>query len=54
MQRWKEYCEELCNYVINVDEKVLEELNGRTDRGKEEGHCITESEVRAAICTFNS
>ena len=39
---------------INIDEKVTEELNGRTDRSKEKERCILENEVRAAIAMCNS
>ena len=35
-ENWKEYCDELYNNDINVDEIAPNELKQRTDRSKEE------------------
>ena len=54
MGKWKEYCEELYNHNIQVEQGVIEELNGQTASDRDKEPSILKSEVKSAIAAMSN
>ena len=54
MGKWKEYCEELYNHNIQVEQGVIEELKGQTASDRDKEPSILKSEVKSAIAVMSN